>query len=76
MEVEKPMPKENEDWFLKIPTFSIHPDSASRDDVARMAAELMELRGAIKRHEEQFRRTYMDDNPLAEDLELWELVKE
>lgn len=32
------------DWLLKIPTLSIHPDAASRDDVARMATEIMELR--------------------------------
>jgi len=32
------------DWILKIPTFSIHPDSASRDDVVRMATEIMEAR--------------------------------
>ncbi len=33
-------------WLEKIATFSIHPDAASRDDVARMAAEYMELRAA------------------------------
>jgi hypothetical protein len=31
-------------WDEKIPAISINPDMATRDDIARMAAELMELR--------------------------------
>lgn len=29
-------------WSERVPMLSIHPDSASREDVARLAAELME----------------------------------
>ncbi|KKM77435.1 hypothetical protein LCGC14_1370080 [marine sediment metagenome] len=29
-------------WNEKVPMLSIHPDAATRDDIARLAAELME----------------------------------
>lgn len=36
-----------EDWLEHVATLSIDPDQATRDDVAQMAAELMEARAAI-----------------------------
>lgn len=37
------------DWLLRIPTLSINPDMATREDVARLAAELMEARHELER---------------------------
>jgi hypothetical protein len=34
-------------WDERITMLSIHPDAASRDDVARLASELMEARRMI-----------------------------
>jgi len=34
----------NADWLLLVPTLSIHPDAATRDDIANLAADLMESR--------------------------------
>jgi hypothetical protein len=34
-------------WIERLPMTSINPDAATRDDVARMAAELMECRKVI-----------------------------
>lgn len=36
-------------WREKVPIFSINPDAASRDDIARMASELMEAKQEISR---------------------------
>jgi len=37
------------DWLLRIPTLSINPEMATREDVARLAAELMEARHELER---------------------------
>ncbi len=37
------------DWLLRIPTLSINPDMATREDVARLASELMEARHELQR---------------------------
>ena len=34
-------------WTERVPMLSIHPDAASRDDVARLATELMEANQRI-----------------------------
>jgi capsule polysaccharide export protein KpsE/RkpR len=34
-------------WSERIPMLSIHPDAATRDEVARLAAELMDARAAL-----------------------------
>lgn len=34
-------------WTERVPMLSIHPDAASREEVARMAAELMEALRSI-----------------------------
>lgn len=36
------------EWNLRVPTLSINPASATLDDVARLASELMELRHAVQ----------------------------
>jgi len=36
-------------WLERIPTLSINPDMATREDVARLAAELMEARHELQR---------------------------
>ena len=36
-------------WNEMVPTLSIHPDAACLEDIARMAAELMEARSALVR---------------------------
>lgn len=38
---------EHDDWLERAATLSVHPDSATRDDVARLAAELMEANARI-----------------------------
>jgi len=42
-------------WDERITVLSVHPDAASRDDVARLAAELMEARAEIQRLREMVR---------------------
>lgn len=37
-------PKQTLPWDERITVLSVHPDAASRDDVARLASELMECR--------------------------------
>lgn len=37
------------DWSERITMLSIHPDAATRDDVAQLAAELMEANAEIER---------------------------
>lgn len=36
-------------WLELIPTLSINPDMATREDVARLASELMETRHELQR---------------------------
>ena len=36
-------------WEDKVPTIAIHPDMASRRDIARLASELMEARHELQR---------------------------
>jgi hypothetical protein len=36
-------------WFERVPMLSINPDAASRDDVARMAAQWMDYRRELVR---------------------------
>jgi len=40
------MTTQMDDWSLRVPTLSINPDMATRNDVARLAAELMEANAA------------------------------
>ena len=34
-------------WNEKVPLLSVHPDTASRQDIARLATEYMELRAGL-----------------------------
>lgn len=36
-------------WLERIPTLSINPDMATKEDVARLASELMEARHKLQR---------------------------
>ncbi len=62
-----------DNWLLKVPTISINPESASRDDIARLATELMELRGGINKHEREVTSHYQFSDTW--DRELWDKVK-
>lgn len=51
--------KIDDDWELRVPTLSIHPDAATRNEVARLAAELMVVRHKIS----QIRDITLEERP-------------
>ncbi len=47
-------------WNERVPMLSIHPDAASRDDVARLAAELMEANKQVEQFNEALEMLWME----------------
>jgi len=44
------------DWNLRVPTISINPEMATIEDIARMAADLMEANRALAAAQEENKR--------------------
>lgn len=42
------MSKRPDDWNLRVPMLSINPDAGDRDDIAWLAADLMEARRVLQ----------------------------
>lgn len=49
-------------WDERITVLSVHPDAASRDDVARLAAELMECRRDLRETRDCFACQLCEDH--------------
>ena len=61
-------------WNERVTMLSINPDAANRNDVARMAAELMEANHENERLKEALQSLYDEQNgpPLIRYQKSWE----